>query len=63
MTEYLQKLIDAAQNRPFSEAEREAQRRSFAFGNTHIENDLITRQMIDEQAEILEKEQLTNAGK
>lgn len=25
-----------------------AQRRSFAYGNTHIENDLITRELIEE---------------
>ncbi len=33
--------------------EREAQRRSFAFGNTHFENPLITRDMIDRAAERL----------
>lgn len=35
-------------------AEQEEQRRSFAFGNTKIENDRITRQTIDEAAEALE---------
>jgi hypothetical protein len=30
-------------------------RRSFAFGNTKIENDLITREMVDKQAEAHKK--------
>ena len=53
MTDALKELVDAARCAPFSNEEREAQRRSFAYGNTHIENDLITREMIDEQAESL----------
>lgn len=53
MTDYLKKLIETSRHIPFSEDEREAQRRSFAYGNTHIENDRITREMVDEQAEIL----------
>ena len=53
MTDALQQLIEAARNSPFHEDEREAQRRSFAYGNTHIENERITREMVDEQAEAL----------
>jgi len=49
----LQKLIDAARLRDFSATEREAQRRSFAYGNTKIENPRITRETIDRQAELL----------
>jgi hypothetical protein len=49
----LQKLIDAARQRDFSLAEREEQRRSFAYGNTKIENSRITRETVDRQAEIL----------
>lgn len=56
MTEYLQKLIESSRHVPFSEHEREAQRRSFAYGNTRIENERITREMIDEQAEVLKDE-------
>jgi len=56
MTDYLQKLIEAAKRAPFSDDEREAQRRSFAYGNTNIENDRITREMIDEQAELLKQQ-------
>jgi len=56
MSDHLQQLIDAARRRPFSEDEREAQRRSFAYGNTKIENDLITREMIDEADERIKAE-------
>ncbi len=34
-----------------SGAEKEAQRRSFAYGNAHIENDRVTREMVDRAAE------------
>jgi hypothetical protein len=49
----LQELIDAARLREFSASEREEQRRSFAYGNTKIENPRITRATIDRQAELL----------
>jgi hypothetical protein len=49
----LEKLLAAARVKDFSPAEREAQRRSFAYGNTHIENSRITRKTVDEQAEAL----------
>lgn len=48
-------LERARQVRP-TEAQREEQRRSFAYGNTAIENDLITRDMIDHEAEKLKRE-------
>ncbi|MDQ2925661.1 MAG: hypothetical protein M3R43_08930 [Acidobacteriota bacterium] len=56
MTTELTKLVEAARQRPFPEAEREAQRRSFAYGNTKIENNLITRSMIDEADERIKAE-------
>lgn len=49
----LQTLIDTARLREFSPSEREEQRRSFAYGNTRIENPRITRETVDRQAEIL----------
>lgn len=55
MSEQLQKLIDASRGRTMSEAEKEAQRRSFAYGNAHIENERVTRTMIDEAAEKIGK--------
>ena len=34
-----------------TDAEREAQRRSFAYGNVHLHNPVITREMVDAAAE------------
>jgi hypothetical protein len=56
MTEELTRLVEAARKRPFPESEREAQRRSFAYGNTKIENDLITRAMVDAADERVQAE-------
>jgi hypothetical protein len=61
MTEELAKLIEAARRHPFSEAEREAQRRSFAYGNAKIGNDQVTWQMIVEADERI-KAELQAAG-
>jgi hypothetical protein len=33
--------------------QRELQRRSFVYGNTHLENETITREMVDREAERL----------
>jgi hypothetical protein len=49
----LQYLIEKSKGVSMTPEEREAQRRSFAYGNTHIENDRITRRVVDEQAEKL----------
>jgi hypothetical protein len=51
MNANLQKLIDASRNKQMSAEEQEAQRRSFAYGNAHIENERVTRQMVDEAAD------------
>ena len=49
----LDELIAAAKKiEPTPEA-KEEQRRSFAYGNTKIENSLITRETIDSEAEAL----------
>jgi Fic family protein len=56
MPDELQKLIDAAKRRPFPDSEREAQRRSFAYGNTKIENPRITRETVNQQAEKLKSQ-------
>ncbi|WP_176036673.1 hypothetical protein [Brucella tritici] len=53
MTDELKTLIEAAKAIKQSAQEKEQQRRSFAYGNTKFENDLITRAMIDDQAEKL----------
>ena len=56
MTDDLKKLMEAAKKIEPSPEQRELQRRSFAFGNTAFENKLITREMIDRQAEELARE-------
>lgn len=53
MTDELERLLELVKDIPMTPAQQEEQRRSFAYGNTKIENDLITRQMIDEAAERL----------
>ena len=53
MSDSLKKLVKAARGVEMTEKQRENQRRSFAFGNTNIENERITRSMIDEQAALL----------
>jgi hypothetical protein len=47
-------LLAFARCHPMTEAEREAQCRSFVYGNTNIENANITRQSIDTAATRLE---------
>lgn len=55
MTDALKKLIEATRTLDQSAREKEQQRRSFAYGNTKFENDRITREMVDRQAELLEQ--------
>lgn len=47
----LEELIEATRKITMTPEQAEEQRRSFVYGNTKIENDLITREMIDEAAE------------
>jgi hypothetical protein len=51
MTEQLASLIEEARKRPFPPEEREAQRRSFAYGNVKIGNDRVTWEMVVEADE------------
>jgi hypothetical protein len=55
MSRALSTLIEAAKKVKSTPEQREAQRRSFAYGNTAFENELITREMVDRQAEKLAK--------
>ncbi len=57
MTDELQKLLDAAKLAKPSPEHREEQRRSFVYGNTHFENDLITRAMVDREAENMARDE------
>jgi hypothetical protein len=56
VTEALKALLEAAKKARPSSEQREEQRRSFAYGNTAFENPLITREMVDRQAELLAQE-------
>lgn len=53
MMEDIEKLIEAARTIPVTPQQREEHRRSFAFGNAAIENALVTRELIDREAEKL----------
>lgn len=52
----LEKLVALARKVTMTPREQDAQRRSFAYGNAGFENERVTRTMVDEQAEKLEKE-------
>lgn len=52
----LEVLLDAAKNLKMTPEQKEEQRRSFAFGNTNIENARITRETVNEEAEALNQE-------
>jgi hypothetical protein len=56
MTDALKKLLEAAKTARPTPEHREQQRRSFVYGNTHFENELITREMVDREAEKLAKD-------
>jgi uncharacterized protein YnzC (UPF0291/DUF896 family) len=55
MTEKLNELLNKAKSVKLSPEEKEEQRRSFAYGNTNIENSRITRETVDREAEDLKK--------
>lgn len=55
MAANLDVLIERARNVRMSGEQQEEQRRSFAYGNTRIENSLITRATVDEAAEKLKE--------
>ena len=50
MSHKLMELIEKARYRHVSPEERQAQRISFAYGNTAIENPLVTREMVIQAA-------------
>jgi len=54
----LQYLIEAARAHFISKEERDAQIRSFTYGNTHLENDSITREDVDRAVDSLEVSEL-----
>jgi hypothetical protein len=46
MTKELEQLIERSKKIEMTAEQAAEQRRSFAYGNTHIENDRITRELI-----------------
>ncbi len=46
MTNRLQELLDEARKNVSTSQDKEEQRRSFAYGNTKIENSRITRETV-----------------
>ncbi len=56
MTNRLQELLDEARKSVSTSQDKEEQRRSFAYGNTKIENARITRETVDREAESLRRE-------
>lgn len=56
MTDALTKLIEAAKTANPTPEQKERQRRSFVYGNTHFENAVITRELVDREAENLAKD-------
>jgi hypothetical protein len=58
MDNSLQNLIDLARKHKITPAEHEAQVRSFTYGNTHLENDTITRDDVDSTVSSLKHSEL-----
>jgi hypothetical protein len=56
MPEYLETLVEKARKIRMSEQQKREQRISFAFGNTHIENSDITRQMVADADDRISRE-------
>jgi len=56
MSKKLETLLKIAKTVKMNSDEYEQQRRSFAYGNTRIENERITREIIDKAARLLDDE-------
>lgn len=63
MGDDLKTLIEIAKSIKTTPEHREEQRRSFAYGNTAFENGMITREMINEQADKLARACYDRRGK
>ena len=57
MSKALESLLESARRAQMTSEEREEQRRSFAYGNTKIENDRITKATIEQAAQELASEE------
>lgn len=61
MTEALEALIAKAQKLKMTEGQLREQRLSFVYGNTHIENERITREMVAEADQRVSQEEASKA--
>jgi hypothetical protein len=57
MTDPLEALIEKARKVQMTDSQLREQRLSFVYGNTHIENDRITREMVAEADEKVAQEE------
>lgn len=57
MGKELEQLVDQARKIEMTPDQLREQRRSFAYGNTHIENERITREMVAELDSRIEADQ------
>jgi hypothetical protein len=53
MSQDLKRLIELARRHEITPEEHDAQIRSFAYGNTHFENEAITREDINKAVDVL----------
>jgi hypothetical protein len=60
MHEQLASLVAKARQTEMNSKQVREQRQSFVYGNTHIENSLITKTMVVEADKKIEKEKLMN---
>jgi hypothetical protein len=58
----LEDLVEEGRKVQMTDQDREAQRRSFVYGNTKIENDAITRKTVDDAALELGRERAERRG-
>jgi hypothetical protein len=59
MATNIEKLLELARTTPVSEADRAAQRLSFAYGNANMADARVTRETIQRAAEELDKNPVT----
>ena len=62
MNDKLDELIERAKKKEMTAAEKERQRRSWAYGTAKLENDDITRELIDQAAEDLSRSDKDGSG-
>ncbi|MES0101893.1 hypothetical protein [Mesorhizobium sp. M0019] len=61
MTAALEALVAKAQKIQMTDGQMREQRLSFVYGNTHIENDMITREMVAAADEKITREEAAKA--